>query len=64
MDPEVWECVNWWDMWKKYGALPYGGADLMLQPHYIVEAIMAAEDTYQVLQAEAQQDNGGPASTT
>lgn len=44
MSPEVLLCVQWWRMWRDLGALPYGGNDLMAQPAYVTQAIVACQE--------------------
>ena len=52
---EVWECVRWWREWRELGVLPYGGSDLMAQPHYVYQAIRLCEQTSRACEFAANQ---------
>ena len=44
LSEEAWEVVRWWSEWKAFSVLPYGGADLMDQPAYVLEGIEICEE--------------------
>jgi len=46
---------NWWADWKTFGALPYGGSDLLAQPAFVVEAIRTCEETLAEISIKAEE---------
>ena len=52
IDSETWMCVSWWSEYKELEALPWGGSDLMSQPNFVIEAILACTEIKNSLEIE------------
>ena len=52
IDQETWTCVSWWSEYKELGVLPWGGGDLMEQPNFVIEAILACTEIKNSLEIE------------
>ena len=52
IDEEAWTCVTWWSEFKEFGTLPWGGNDLMEQPNFVLEAIVACTEIKNSLEIE------------
>ena len=52
IDDETWSCVSWWSEYKELGALPWGGNDLMEQPNFVIEAILACTEIKNAVELE------------
>ena len=44
--------MSWWSEYKELGVLPWGGGDLMEQPNFVIEAILACTEIKNSLEIE------------
>jgi len=52
LTPRVSEVVGWWDEWRRYGVLPFGGRSLDDEPAVVFDAIDLCQRTYDAAMAE------------
>tara|TARA_R100000231_G_scaffold120840_1_gene90983 strand:+ start:515 stop:751 length:237 start_codon:yes stop_codon:yes gene_type:complete len=50
---ESWVLFSWWQDWKSFDVLPWGGSDLMEQPAIVLQAFRKCESVLQSVEEEA-----------
>ena len=52
IDTDALEAVGWWAEYKEFGALPWGGSDLMEQPAFVLQIFTFCTDLKNKIESE------------
>lgn len=47
-----WECIGWWQDWRRGFGLPFGSREALDEPAFVYEALRLAESSFERAQEE------------